>query len=830
MMPKSYSRQKKGRSSIDALIPQGGIGEDSIIDYGEYYGGVLSVGSVEFRLLNAFGQNNKITQFSRILNSLTSSQSIQIVKIDRPINFDEVSGGLYDKIQSAEASDASLAKKAILKSRLSQIDRLNNIQKQYRPFYYIVIYDENKQSLIDTLDYVRDSLDDIGLASSKLSAKEIALFLKYCYTRHFDERTIDDVDPKDYLDFVKPKSVKFKTWSYEVDDTFAFGYTVSDYPLTVTNAWGAGLFNIDNTKVVLNIRPVDRDRATKRIDRALTEIGSRGETHKASQIVEQDTHIKSTVNLLQSLQNENETLFDCTITVTGFNNVPYSEASDDPKAKRAIAHRQNKAFRKTVRRDITAGGFKAHGLTFRQFDSFISSSVTRRNNLKSFERGINSESLAAVFPFVFTSIIEPEGMTLGSGAYPVIMNTWKRSPNHNNSNAFCIGKSGSGKSYFTKTLLSLLHSDNCKIFMLDPENEYNTICKNFGGSFIDVGNATTGRLNPFHIYQILTDDGEAAPTDVVFWAHLRFLEHFFKVTLPGITPDSLEELNNLVVTAYQSRGITPETDCSKFKADKYPIFDDLMAVVKAELEKETALGRKTNLQRIETYIAKFSAGGRNSNLWNGAATLKSNEKFIVFNFQSLLESKNTTVSNGQMLLVMRYLEQEIIKIREVNRNSKDGAIIRTLIGIDEGYMFIDPSYPIALDFIFQWYKRIRKYNGGMMFLTQNLGDILGNTEIVTKTSAIINNSQYSFVFSLAPADIEILTDLYKNAGEINETEANEIATAPTGQCFMISAPRERTSFKVVASTVVETLFSKNVAEAELRAMTENTKEKETDVA
>jgi len=768
MLPKTYTKGMKGRRAIDALMPQTEIGEDSIISYGSYYGGVLSVGSIEFRLLNEFSQNNKITQLSRIMNSLSSSQTMQIIKIDRPIN-------------------------------LNQIDKINNIEKQYRPYYYIVIYDENKETLLDTLEYTRNELNAIGLNSDRLSQKDIAIFLKYCYTRNFDERAIDDIEPKDYLNFVKPNKVKFKTWAYEIDDTFAFNYTVSDYPLTVGNAWGAGLFNIDNTKVVLNIRPVDKEKSTKRIDRAVTEIGSRGEANKASQVISQDTHIGSMANLLVSLQNENEGLFDCTLTITGFNN----------------AGVQNNAFRKTVRREIMSGGFKAHGLSFRQFDGFISGSVTRRNNLKSFERGINSESLAVVFPFVFTSIIEPDGMTLGSGSYPVIMDMWKRGANYNNSNAFVIGKSGSGKSYFTKTLLSLLHSDNCKIFMLDPENEYNTICKNFGGAFIDVGNATTGRLNPFHIYPILTDDGKTAEPEVVFWSHNRFLEHFFKVTLPGITADSLEELNNFVVKAYAQRNITPETDCEELKAEDYPTFDDLMTVVKKELEAETAPNRKSNLQRIETYIAKFASGGRNSNLWNGAATLKSDEKFVVFNFQSLLESKNTTVSNGQMLLVMRYLEKEIIKIREVNRNSTDGTITRTLVGIDEGYALIDPNYPIALEFVFQWYKRIRKYGGGMMFLTQNLGDILGNSDIVTKTSAIINNSQYSFVFSLAPRDIEILTDLYKNAGEINETEANEIATAATGQCFMISSPRERTSFKVIASSMVEKLFNENVSKAEL---------------
>ena len=177
---------------------------------------------------------------------------------------------------------------------------------------------------------------------------------------------------------------------------------------------------------------------------------------------------------------------------------------------------------------------------------------------------------------------------------------------------------------------------------------------------------------------------------------------------------------------------------------------------------------------------------------------------VVFNFQSLFGAKNNTVANAQMLVIMRYLDQQIINIREMNRSGRDQ--IHPFVAIDEGYNFIDPEQPVALDFVFLWYKRIRKYNGSIMFLTQNLSDILGNAAVVQKTTAIVNNTQYSFIFSLAPADITILTDLYRSAGGINETESNQIANAGNGECFAICSARERTSFKVVASDVVYTLF------------------------
>ena len=74
--------------------------------------------------------------------------------------------------------------------------------------------------------------------------------------------------------------------------------------------------------------------------------------------------------------------------------------------------------------------------------------------------------------------------------------------------------------------------------------------------------------------------------------------------------------------------------------------------------------------------------------------------------------------------------------------NRSGSKIHPVIAIDEGYALIDENNPIGLDFIFMWYKRIRKYNGTIMFLTQNLSDILGNQAIVSKTTAIINKAQY----------------------------------------------------------------------------------------
>lgn len=798
--------------NVAALVPSMKILESGVLDYGEYVGGVVALDCIEFALKSEYQQNDIISAFARVFNALSFGESAQIVKIDRPINFDEIAALTFDKLRAAENGDDA-AKQLILRSRLGQLDELNNVKKQYRPYYYLVFYSTNVQTLETLLDSVGGYLTACGLHPRLLGAKDVAVFLKYCYTRDFDERGIDDVPPDKYLEYIRPQSVKFNFADFQADGKFAFTYAISDYPLSVNNAWGAMLFDIENTKTVMSIRPVDRYKATKRIDNTIVEIGTRENTAKASEIIAQDTHLSTMGALLQSLQNENEMLFDCALTVTGYNNDGESPA----------------AFRRRVRQRIISSDFKISMLRARQLDGFISGSITAREPLKNLMRGINSESLAAVFPFVFTSIIEPKGMTLGeSGGYPFILDPFKweySGGEYVNANMFVAGTSGSGKSYFAKSLLSQLYSENCAVYILDPENEYKYLCNNVGGRFIDVGNATTGRINPFHIYQSLSDqedeNGEPIPLppSAVFSAHQQYLENFFAVTLPGINPDALEEINNLIVKCYKLKGITQETDCSKFTPDMFPIFDDLYKLVQSELKKEKSGIRYTNLQRAETYLAKFAKGGRFANLWNGASTLDSSDKLTVFNFQSLFETKNKVTSNGQMLTVLRFLEQQIINMRELNANRPRADRLRPIVVLDEGYMFIDAQNTCALDFVYQWYKRIRKYSGAMIFLTQNLADIVGNAEIISKTSAIINNTQYSFIMTLQGKDVEVLQDIFAARNlTIAEIEEIQRTNKPKGTAFFMGSAEQRAMLHVVTANDVETLFSRTVDVQQMLAM------------
>ncbi len=75
----------------------------------------------------------------------------------------------------------------------------------------------------------------------------------------------------------------------------------------------------------------------------------------------------------------------------------------------------------------------------------------------------------------------------------------------------------------------------------------------------------------------------------------------------------------------------------------------------------------------------------------------------------------------------------IIK-KEVKENRfKDNNEI--VIIVDEAHLAIDKDNPVALNFMYQMSKRIRKYKGALVVETQNTADFVENETILNKTNS-----------------------------------------------------------------------------------------------
>lgn len=812
---KKYSKKTtKPRQKMDLIMPIIAIKSKTLLTNNGYYGSVLQIEGFDFYKQTLKQQNQEIETFANAIKGISEGA---IVKLETAIDFEEyIKNNKVDAKQKKEKT--SLADKIRYKHiELTKkfFEGLNKEEKVYKPTYYLVIYEKNERTLEDLTETITTQIQSTGLQVNRLARKELAIFLKSFFNKDFDKDEIEKLKEEDYLDWVTPNEITVQSSKITVDGNDYGLFSIRDYPVEVPNGWGIGLMNMPCTKAVMKISRVDPNKAIRTLDKDVVELDSQyGMTRRESERRRLETQYATSQELLDKLVNGNELMYEtdfmfCTeLSTIGTNS------------------------EKEIKRKVRDVGFKLTNFSFNMLDAYVSMIPTPLT-LKPVKIGyaINSSSLSAVFPFVSEILMDKKGKFIGynDDGLPVIFDLFARDKSRVNSSAVILGKSGQGKSYFSKALLSKIACDNTKIIAVDPENEYSYLCKVHYGTEIDVSGSKSQLINPFQIFPPLeadtegTDDssipkkleedltkflGEEAVMEMKqkkekniinsqnpLTLTLQFLNQFFRIILPDMELDTACLLDNLILKLYNQKNITNTTNFSKLKPEDFPIFDDLYNLIKDEMKHSKEAYEKDNLSKLENYIGRFSGEGLNSSLWNGYTTLELNNDFSVFNFRELLANKNQNIANAQMLLVIRFLEQEIIKNRD--HNLKTGDNKRILVLIDEAHCFIDEKFPVALDFMYQMAKRIRKYNGSLITTTQNIKDFIGRSpEVQAKASALINNCQYKIVFHLAEDDLNDLINLFRNGVGLTEDEQDFISQAGLGQALFFIDTYQRVGVNI----------------------------------
>ncbi|MGR9527635.1 TraG/VirB4 family ATPase (plasmid) [Priestia megaterium] len=208
------------------------------------------------------------------------------------------------------------------------------------------------------------------------------------------------------------------------------------------------------------------------------------------------------------------------------------------------------------------------------------------------------------------------------------------------------------------------------------------------------------------------------------------------------------------------------TDFSKLNSKQYPILKDLY--IKIDKAKEDRL--KDFQAILKTYVY-----GSNSLMFNGPTNVKLDAEIISFDLKDMEEEQDSQAA--AMFNVLSYLWDEI---------TRDKTQWKRLY-VDEAHVLADPDNPRAMKFLFNIYKRIRKYRGGCTAATQHIADFLSAVEGKRNYGkAIIGNSQTKLLLSMQSSDIKDLEDhnivrLSSKEKELLETDAQGVGLFIVGK-------------------------------------------------
>lgn len=747
-----------------------------------HYTAVIQLNGIDLSILSTETQDSKIMAFMSMLKELNYGK---IIKMEEPLDFKPYieTNNAYIKIcdrklkaqarekwgdnpvnWESQEREPEYLKRSILENQNLYLNRFETISKTYKSSFYLILQESTEEAIRALVSFCCQSLKSIGLFKKQLvdsNDKELTAFIKRSLS--FSKEVVEQRD-------IKFAAVKEKASKLVVGNQAYRTICIHKYKMLNENAWAWKLFNMEDVKITINFRPYAGKSVEKLFDKQFSELKMRLEDNKVKDY--QRNELQGEYQTMQALVTDLQFGFDKMFDIEFYLTYPVQK-------------------HKEVLRQIRSLGLKSNDLFLEQYENYLSTlPFTVMTDKKSCEtvNTVAASAIAGMFPFVIKELFDKNGSYLGgSSGLPVFLDLFHRDEDRKNSNMVIFGTSGGGKSYFVKKQLLQFYTQGKRIFILDPDNEYMRFHDIFNVDYIDLAGLKDQKINPLQVFPAFSEDEDGkAPNEVS--SHMLFLEQFFETVLPGLEQFQKDLLLNYISELYEKFNIKDGMKVSELPVEAYPTFTDLMSLIE-ERQKALIKNHKPedeyelkNISPLVMSINKFTEGGLYSSLWNGKTTLTIRNDFTVFNFQSLFATNNTTVVNGQMLLVIKYLNQEVIKNRQEGQSN-------IVIAIDEAHKFIDGKFTVGLDFMEMEAKQIRKYFGSLIVATQNIDDFCGvSPEMRQKAAAVINCCQYSFVFNLAPDDINRITELYKNYnGGLQREEVNFISTAKKGDCLFIAS-------------------------------------------
>lgn len=591
-------------------------------------------------------------------------------------------------------------------------------------------------------------------------------------------QAVSDVN-QHILNIITPSGIDFDTTHANIGENVGKIFTISRYPAEALDyGWLAELCNLEGTSTTVEYRNTDSANIVRVYDKRISELKADRETKKNESEKQQiDQAIKDLQKMIHRLAVQNEPV--------GYVNIMlHVQATDKITLENRIKRVSGKA---------AVAGCNVKNLTYKQGQALKCIAPYGLPNKEVANMGARNMPLSTFiggFPMASSGINDRGGYFLAktkSGRL-ILLNMWLRNKDRVNSNWFITGLPGVGKSSLLKDIFVREYAFGTKIIIFDIEKEYIDLARDpdIHGEVIDCAGGTTGRINPLQVRytpkvteedldpdESMADFLEYDETDISDLAlHIQNLRVFFKMYFGAkdFTVGIKSALEECLIEAYARKGIVWDTDVSALQPEDYPILSDVYQVCCEKCEmKGLSDYKRSNYDRLKDMLFPV-AEGADKYIWNGATTIQTKSSFVVLDTSKLVDL-DENVKNAQFYNLQMWGWHEMSKDRTE----------KVLLAADEGYNYVDPDAPELMKYFRNVSKRDRKYEGGLMFITHSVVDVL-DPEVKRLGQAIIDNACYKFIMGCDGKNLEETRKLFN----LTEKEVSILGAKNRGEGILFA--------------------------------------------
>ena len=585
---------------------------------------------------------------------------------------------------------------------------------------------------------------------------------------------------RSFLDCIAPGVVKFEVDHYIFGNTYRCVWALREYPASTESQ--AILRHLgEKSGVTLRIycrqvSPGEEDRIIDNANKKNKLDGS--DPNKLRQAVEAESNLRDVAELVHKMHREHEPLLHCAV---------YLEMTAD--SMEYLRQLQTDVLTELVRCKLNVDK-----LLLRQKQGFYCASPVGYNALgREFERVLPAGSVANLYPFNYSGKTDPNGFYIGKDKYGsnIVVDFDRRDSDKTSANILILGNSGQGKSYLMKLLICNLLEAGKSVVSLDAEHELEELCGKLGGCFIDLM-AGEKRINVLEVRcwnedtDMETDESapEAFRKSTLLARHISFLKDFFRAYKDFSDPQ-LDTIEIMLSELYRKWGISEETDFRQLKPEDYPILSDLYALINNELVnyRNGSLYTRELLQEVLLGLHSLCVGA-DAPFFNGHTNI-SDDRFLVFGVGGVLTAAKS-LRNALLFNVLAYMSDRLLTAGN------------TVAALDELYLWL--SNPVAIEYIRNCLKRVRKRDSALLMASQNLEDF-DQEGVREMTKPLFAIPPHQFLFN--PGSIG--RRFYMDMLQLDEAEFELIRRARRGEC-LFKCGAERYHLKVIAPDHKAVLF------------------------